>query len=234
MKILIFCTLFQQFFYIKSILGYFNGALIDFLDFLQRSSFNELFIFVWSFTMLSYSFQFLLRHKKINFHLLSKNWFKLKNLIWKSYNTYYLPLFLGYTFPIILCSHYFRDIQKKGRRPKWTIYKHVSDKNKTCLSADNFGILSVVVIYSLSTAYTSLCKGLKYLLKVKYFILVYLNIALCLKIKVYLHQTFTECVYNKYAHFDISLCQMQLQVIEGSLILLCFWFFHKLLTSIHV
>ena len=73
------------------------------------------------------------------------------------------------------------------------------------------------------------------------------NTALCLKKwaefvfgRIYLHQTFTECVLNQYTltftecvsnqwtYFDISTCQMWLQVMERSLILLrflgcCFW-----------
>ena len=40
-----------------------------------------------------------------------------------------------------------------------------------------------------------------------------------------LHQTFTDCMCNQNTHFDISICQMWLQVMEGPLILLCsiFW-----------
>ena len=72
-------------------------------------------------------------------------------------------------FSVNLCSHYFCDCRKE--RP----YKHESD-NK-CLSVGNFGILSVVVVCSASTAYTSLCRGLKYLLKIIYIILVYPNVA---------------------------------------------------------
>ena len=41
----------------------------------------------------------------------------------------------------------------------------------------------------------------------------------------YRHQTFTECVSSHYTHFDISTCQMLMQVIERPLILLCFWVF---------
>ena len=39
----------------------------------------------------------------------------------------------------------------------------------------------------------------------------------------YLHQTFTECVSNQYTHFNVSTCQMWLQVIEHFLILLRFF-----------
>ena len=101
---------------------------------------------------------------------------------------------------------------------------------------DNFGILSVVVC-SVFAAYTSFCKGLKCLLKVRYIILLYpklteflifefltlfgqvKNIALCLKKisekwtafvfgSTYPHQTFTECISNQYARFDVLICQM--------------------------
>ena len=43
--------------------------------------------------------------------------------------------------------------------PKWTIYKHVSNKNKKYLSVGNFGILSVVC--NATAAYTSLFRNLK-------------------------------------------------------------------------
>ena len=51
---------------------------------------------------------------------------------------------------------------------------------------------------------------------------------------VYLHQTFTECVSYQYTNFDVSTCQMWLQVMERSLILLCFLgiFTHNLLLFI--
>ena len=75
-----------------------------------------------------------------------------------------------FTFIVNLCR-FFCNFRKKGRRPKWTIYKHVSDKSKKWLSVDNSGILSVVVI-CLAPAHTSLCRGLKYPLKAKYTIVV--------------------------------------------------------------
>ena len=56
------------------------------------------------------------------------------------------------------------------------IHKHVSDNSKQCLPVSNFGILSVVVC-SASAANTSLCRGLKYLLKVPYNIQKYPNLA---------------------------------------------------------
>ena len=46
-----------------------------------------------------------------------------------------------------LCSHYQKKhFQKRGLRPKWTIYKHESYKNKKYLSVGNLGILSVVIV----------------------------------------------------------------------------------------
>ena len=51
-----------------------------------------------------------------------------------------------------LCSNYFCNFWKKGPRPKWTIYKHISDNSKKCLSVGSFEILSVVVICRLYVA----------------------------------------------------------------------------------
>ena len=50
--------------------------------------------------------------------------------------------FIGFwiTFQVTLCSHYFYNFRKKGPRPKWTTYKHVSDKSKKCLSGGKFVI----------------------------------------------------------------------------------------------
>ena len=69
----------------------------------------------------------------------------------------------------------FLQLPEKTPRPKCTIYKHVSDNSKKYLSVGNFGILFVVC--SAYTAYTSLCRGLKYFLKVRYFIINYPNVA---------------------------------------------------------
>ena len=56
---------------------------------------------------------------------------------------------------------------KKGPRPKYVL-----DNSKKCLCLGNFGILSVgLSVCSASTAYNSLCRGLNYLLKVRYIIL---------------------------------------------------------------
>ena len=77
-------------------------------------------------------------------------------------------------FSVNVCSHYFYNFQKK------VLDLNGPDKNKQCLSVRNFGIQSaviVVVVCSAFTAYTSLCRGLKYLLKVRYIILVYPNLA---------------------------------------------------------
>ena len=63
----------------------------------------------------------------------------------------------------------------KSPRPKWIIYKHVSDESKKCLSVGNARILSVVC--EQSPAFPSICRGLEYLLKVRYIILVVPNVA---------------------------------------------------------
>ena len=126
---------------------------------------------------------------------------------------------------------------KKGPRLKWTTYKHVSDKSKKCLSLIlEFCLSSSLSAFVLAPAYISLCSGLEYLLKVRYIIVVDSkeigffhfwncfpvqggNTALRLKNisqkwaefafgSTYLHQTFTECVSNQYAHFYIFTCQI--------------------------
>ena len=51
--------------------------------------------------------------------------------------------FMG--LPVVLVN-FFCNFRKKGSRPKWTIYKHESEKNKKCLRVGNFGILSVVLV----------------------------------------------------------------------------------------
>ena len=55
-------------------------------------------------------------------------------------------------------SPLFLRLPEKGLIPKWTIYKHVSNNSKKCLSVGNFGILSVVYclrpeIFTKSTIY---------------------------------------------------------------------------------
>ena len=57
----------------------------------------------------------------------------------------------------------FVTCKRKDPRPKRTVYKYESDRNKKCLSIGNIEIMSVVVILSsVSKAYTSLCRGLEY------------------------------------------------------------------------
>ena len=85
---------------------------------------------------------------------------------------YYFSFILVY-FLVNLCFHYFCDLGLGSQTPKRTIYMHESNKNKKCLTASNFRILSVVVeVCSPPTAYTSYGKGLKYLLKVRFIILI--------------------------------------------------------------
>ena len=86
----------------------------------------------------------------------------------------FIKIYTLVCFSVNLCSHYFYDFQKKGPRPKWTTYKHESDNNKKYPTVGNFGILYV---YNAYTAYTSLYRCLKYLLKIQNFIQNYLNIA---------------------------------------------------------
>ena len=73
-----------------------------------------------------------------------------------------------------LYAHYFCEFQKEKSEPTGP-YTHELDKNKEYLSVDNFGILSVFV--STPKAYINLCRDLKYLLKIPYFIRDYPNMA---------------------------------------------------------
>ena len=43
-------------------------------------------------------------------------------------------------------QYYQPEFKKRGPRAKWTIYGHVSDKSKKCLSVGSSVILSVVVV----------------------------------------------------------------------------------------
>ena len=54
------------------------------------------------------------------------------------------------TFQVTLCSYYFCNFRKKVPRPKWTIYKHVSDNSKKGLSIGNF----FFCLSSLSSVYS--------------------------------------------------------------------------------
>ena len=70
----------------------------------------------------------------------------------------------------------FLPYPEKGPKPKWTIYKHVSEHSKKCLSVI-LELCLLFVVCSASAAYTRLCKGLKYLQKVKYIVLNYPKVA---------------------------------------------------------
>ena len=87
----------------------------------------------------------------------------------QSNNACYKKAMFRVNFQVTICFNYFCNFRKKGPRSKWTIFKDVSDNSKKCLCVGNFRILSVVV--------DSLCRGLKYLLKIKYIILNYPNVA---------------------------------------------------------
>ena len=102
-------------------------------------------------------------------------------------------------------------------------------------------------LFRASADYISLYRNLKYLLKERYIILMWPDFFLFSGLFVwagrkhchmsekisqkwtpflfgntYLHQTFTECVSNRYPHFGVLICQMWLQVMESPLILLRF------------
>ena len=73
----------------------------------------------------------------------------------------FLALFWS-IFIINLCRRYPCDFRKKGPRPKWTKYKHVSDKSKKYLSVGNSGALSAVGVCVFAPTHTRLCKGLNH------------------------------------------------------------------------
>ena len=56
----------------------------------------------------------------------------------------------------------FCNFRKNGPRPRWTIYKHVSENTKKCLSVGNSGILSVIVICRLSSVLCGFTKSTVY------------------------------------------------------------------------
>ena len=118
------------------------------------------------------------------------------------YLNVYLELFLKHG--LITCSHFFYKFQKKGPRPKWTIYKHESDKKEKCLSViEKICLFSVVC--SASAVYSSLCRGLKYLLKVWYIILVYPYVARFLIFETLWLGNDLKVSLDK-VHQDIKLC----------------------------
>ena len=66
---------------------------------------------------------------------------------------------VGY-FSVTLCSHYSCNYRKKGPRPKWTIYKHVSDNSKKCFLSIISEFCLLFVVCSASAGYNSLCRDL--------------------------------------------------------------------------
>ena len=84
--------------------------------------------------------------------------------------------FFGY-FSVTLCSHYFCNFRKKVLDPNGPyISTFQTILRNFCLSVISEFWLSSVVC-SASPAYTGLCRGLKYLLKVRYIILNDPNVA---------------------------------------------------------
>ena len=69
-------------------------------------------------------------------------------------------------------------LREKSARPKWTIFKHFSEiliVRNVCMS-DILEFCPLSVLCSASAIYTSFCRCLKYLLKVRHIILVYPNV----------------------------------------------------------
>ena len=77
----------------------------------------------------------------IIYDFLSFIWFSLHSAFWSALQV--LVYFSSKPmFPLVLL------LPEKGPIPKWTIYKHVSDKNKKCMSVGNFGWNSVCCLWS--------------------------------------------------------------------------------------
>ena len=109
------------------------------------------------------SFQFLKHISSSNFH----NVYLIINI-----HIFMLILFCFGLLLVYLCRFFF----EKEPRPKWTIYKHVSDKSKKCLSLVILKFclssVAVVIVHVLAPAYTSLSRSLDYLSKVRYNIVI--------------------------------------------------------------
>ena len=73
-----------------------------------------------------------------------------------------------FTFQGSLCSHYFWNFERNGPKPKWTQMFQTILRNVWLLVILEFCLLSVVC--NASAAYISLCKDIKYLLKIPYII----------------------------------------------------------------
>ena len=101
----------------------------------------------------------------------------------------------GLLFSYIYVPTIFTTSRKKVL-PKWTIYKHESDK------------IVIVVFCSMSIAYTSSCRGLKYLVKITYIIQDYANVARFLIFEtLYLDESKTlPYVWIKYPQNERHLC----------------------------
>ena len=100
-------------------------------------------------------------------------------------------MFYSFWQPFLLVPTFLTDFRKKVLDPNISIYKHESDNLRNfCLSV---GIMSVFVVCSASTAYTGLCKGLKYLLKVRYIILDSSNVVGFLIFKTFFWAGWKHC-----------------------------------------
>ena len=142
---------------------------------------------------------------------------------------YFLSIKLSVTFNVlvfnsksillIFCEFRKRVLDQNGP------YRCVKKIGNYCLAIVLGFCQSIVVCLWLVSAYSSLCRGLEYLLKIRH-ILVHPNVAIfdfrgffvqvdntALRLEktqkygfsnTYLHQTFTECVSNQCTHFDIS------------------------------
>ena len=109
--------------------------------------------------------------------------FDIRKIFWKCdlFHSVMNPLFnlMGFliVFGYFSSNSMFPLFLQLPKKRSWTqmdqLYKYVSDKkNMNCLSVVNFGT-TLSSVCSASTAYINLCRGLKYLLEVRYIILDY-------------------------------------------------------------
>ena len=112
----------------------------------------------------------------------------------------------------------------------WKLYEHTQ---KTQKNQRNFLNLQLHLAYRFLKMFVLIrhifCKCLVkiicYLTQKSFtFVIFFSDIGQCFRPfdKPYLHQTFTECVSNQCTHFDVSICQMWLQVMQRLLILFRF------------
>ena len=103
------------------------------------------------FSFYLYTFRFFITYYDVNYAFFTM----ICRIFCKNGLSCYLA-FLVFTFQVNLCSHFFATSIMKGPWPKWTIYKHESNKNKKlCLSVILEFCLSSSVCRASTPAYVA-------------------------------------------------------------------------------